>query len=132
MLIRFLFGLLFWRIVTRLGLSRLLPVGLAAGLAAVTGLEKEGFVSRSQVKIDGKPAGVFSVVADKPLSETDLAPIPKDATLALAVVHELEAREGHPHRRGRPGASVAKRLGRPGLVVVLHETDLGCGATRFG
>jgi len=60
-------------------------LGNVTSMIAVTGLDEEGFVSRSRVSIDGVPKGVFTVVSDKPLTAEDLAPIPHDATLAVAV-----------------------------------------------
>jgi len=65
-------------IVAALGLDNV------ESLVAVTGLDETGFVSRSLVSFSGQPKGLFQVVADKPLTPDDLAPIPADATLALA------------------------------------------------
>ncbi len=42
-------------------------------------------VSRMLVGIEGEPAGVLSIAAGKPLEAADLAPIPRDANLAVAV-----------------------------------------------
>jgi hypothetical protein len=61
--------------------------GLAdvTSVASVTGLDKEGFVSRSWLGFRGQPRGVFSLATVKPLEPADLAPIPSDATVALAM-----------------------------------------------
>jgi len=53
-------------------------------LGSVTGLDETGYVTRTLVATDGKPTGLFSLVGGKPLSAEDLAPIPKDATFAMA------------------------------------------------
>ncbi len=59
-------------------------LGNVTSLAAVSGLEGEGFVSRTLVGIEGKPAGIFSIAAAKPLGPQDLAAIPRGANLAAA------------------------------------------------
>jgi len=61
-----------------------LGLGNVTSLTAVTGLDKEGFVSRSLLGIDGQPTGIFAVAAGEPLTAEDLAPIPRDATIAAA------------------------------------------------
>lgn len=53
-------------------------------LVSVTGLDQEGFVSRTLVGLAGEPRGLFTLATGKPLTAADLAPIPGDATLALA------------------------------------------------
>jgi hypothetical protein len=53
-------------------------------LAAVSGLDDEGLVTRMLVGIEGEPAGVFALAAGKPLAAGDLAPIPRDANFAVA------------------------------------------------
>ncbi len=58
--------------------------GQVTSLAAVTGLDKDGFVGRSMLGLDGEPSGLISLLAGKPLGPADLAPIPADATVALA------------------------------------------------
>jgi hypothetical protein len=59
-------------------------------LASVTGLDQEGFVSRTFVGLAGEPRGIFTLASGKPLSAADLAPIPADATLALAARLDLD------------------------------------------
>ena len=59
-------------------------LGNVTSLASVTGLDDNAFISRKLVSIDGEPEGVFHLAAAKPLSAADLAPIPRDATLAFA------------------------------------------------
>ena len=53
-------------------------------LASVTGLDKGGFVSRTLLSLSGQPRGLLSLAAARPLQPAELAPIPADATLALA------------------------------------------------
>ncbi len=53
-------------------------------LASVTGLDKEGFVNRTLLEIDGQPRGMLATLTAKPLGPEDLGPIPADATIALA------------------------------------------------
>jgi len=60
-------------------------------LASVTGLDGEGFVSRTQVGIEGVPRGLLSFVDAKPLAAGDLATIPSDATIAMALRINAEA-----------------------------------------
>ena len=59
-------------------------LGNVTTLAAVSGLDGEGVVNRTFVGIEGEPAGVFGLAAGKPLTAQDLAPIPRDANLAVA------------------------------------------------
>lgn len=65
-------------ILTALGLDN------ATSLASVTGLDQKGFVSKTLVGIDGTATGVLALADTKPLTPTDLAPIPRDATFAVA------------------------------------------------
>jgi hypothetical protein len=60
--------------------------GLAdvTSLSSVTGLDQEGFVSRTLVSFSGQPRGLLSLAAGRPLRPADLAPIPADSTIALA------------------------------------------------
>lgn len=60
-------------------------------LISATGMDEQGFVSRTFVGIDGKAAGILHLADAKPLSAADLAPIPRDATLAFA--GRLDARD---------------------------------------
>jgi len=60
-------------------------------LASVTGLDDQGFVSKTLVGIEGEPTGLLSFVDATPLAASDLAPIPADATLALAARVNAEA-----------------------------------------
>ena len=52
--------------------------------ANVSGLEGTGCVSKSWVRIDGEPSGFFNLFGPEPLTAADLAPIPKDASFAIA------------------------------------------------
>ncbi|MFH1264706.1 MAG: hypothetical protein ABIK89_03220, partial [Planctomycetota bacterium] len=67
------------RIVEAVGL------GNVNSLAFVTGLDEAGFVSKALVELEGEPQGLLSLAAAEPLAPGDLAPIPRDATIALAV-----------------------------------------------
>jgi hypothetical protein len=59
-------------------------LGNVTALVSVTGLDGEGSLSRTLVRIEGQPAGLLKLAAGKPLAAADLAPIPRDATIALA------------------------------------------------
>jgi hypothetical protein len=68
----------------------------AAGLdgvttvVSVTGLDQEAFVSRTFVGLAGEPRGLFTLTSGNPLTAAELAPIPADATLALAARLDLD------------------------------------------
>ena len=53
-------------------------------LSSVSGLDGEGWTSKSLLAMAGPPAGIFALTDGNPLSADSLAPIPKDATFALA------------------------------------------------
>jgi hypothetical protein len=57
----------------------------ATALIHTVGLDERGFVNKVLLAIDGPPRGLLRLVSDRPLRPEDLAPIPRDATLALAV-----------------------------------------------
>jgi hypothetical protein len=59
-------------------------------IAAVTGLSDADFVSRTLIGIDGEPAGAMHILSGKPLTAADLAPIPHDATFAVAARYDLD------------------------------------------
>jgi len=65
------------------------PVMTALGFAnvkhfaAVGGFDKTGYVRKSLLSIDGEAQGLFTLAGGKGLTLEDLAPIPKDATLAV-------------------------------------------------
>lgn len=62
------------------------PLGLnnVMHYASVSGLEGEGSISRTQIATKSKPSGILALMGDKPLQASDLARIPKDATIAAA------------------------------------------------
>ena len=67
--------------------------GLAGltSLATVTGFHGADFETRTLVGIDGEANGVFHIVCGgKPLTAADLAPIPCDATIAIAARCDLD------------------------------------------
>ena len=51
----------------------------------VTGLGQEDFVSRVLVETDGVAGSLLKTMADRPLKTEDMAVIPRDATLAMAL-----------------------------------------------
>jgi prepilin-type processing-associated H-X9-DG protein len=53
-------------------------------LEGVSGLDKDGYVSRSLIALRGEPRGVVQLFDQKPLTAADLDLIPRDATFALA------------------------------------------------
>jgi hypothetical protein len=59
-------------------------LGNVSMLASASGLDGDGVVNRTFFGIDGEPAGVFCLATAKPLAAEDLAPIPRDANLAIA------------------------------------------------
>ena len=59
-------------------------------LAGVSGLDREGYVSRSLVSFKGDPKGLLQLVDQQPLTAADLAVIPRDATFAVAKSVDLE------------------------------------------
>jgi hypothetical protein len=66
------------RIVNTLGLGNVTTYG------AVTGLEGDGFISRTLINVEGDARGVLTLVDGKPLTAAELAPIPADANVAVA------------------------------------------------
>jgi hypothetical protein len=53
-------------------------------LASVTGLDKEGFINRIHLGIDGKATGLLALLDSDPLSKEDLRHIPADSIIAFA------------------------------------------------
>ena len=72
------------RVFEVLGLDR------ATSLVSTTGLDDTGMVNKVLLALDGKPQGLLQLVAERPLQPADLAPIPRDATLALALRLDLQ------------------------------------------
>jgi hypothetical protein len=62
----------------------ILGLGNVQQFANISGLEGTGCVSKSWVRIDGEPSGLFNLFGPEPLTAADLAPIPKDASFAIA------------------------------------------------
>jgi hypothetical protein len=54
-------------------------------ISSASGLDQAACVSRLQIAIDGPPQGVFALLPHKPLSRDDLAAVPNDALLTVAV-----------------------------------------------
>jgi hypothetical protein len=61
-----------------------LGINNLTSLASISGLEGDGWTSNTLLGIDGQPTGIFALAGGEPLMAADLAPIPKDATFALA------------------------------------------------
>ncbi len=72
-------------VVNAIGLSNV------DSLVSVTGLDAEGFVSRTLLAIDGEPQGLLALARTNPLVPDDLAAIPADATIALAARVDADA-----------------------------------------
>ncbi len=66
------------KIVKALGLDNVQTI------AMVGGLEGSGCVSKAWIRLDGDPRGLLTLFGPEPLQAADLAPIPKDASLAFA------------------------------------------------
>lgn len=96
------------RIFTALGL------GQVTNYASVTGLDKDGFVSRSSIKIDGEPRGLLMLAAGKPLAAGDLETIPADANVAFALRLDVD-------KAITQGIALAKEI-QPNAAEQIDET----------
>jgi hypothetical protein len=67
-----------------------LGINNLTSLASVSGLEGDGWTSNTLLGIDGQATGIFALAGGEPLTAADLAPIPKDATFALAARLDLD------------------------------------------
>lgn len=68
-----------------LGVMKPLGVENIQSLTTVTGLDGDGCVTRTWLKVDGELNGILTPLDAEPLAATDLSPIPADATAAFAV-----------------------------------------------
>ncbi len=68
----------------------LLGLNNVDSLVSTTGLEDDGMIQRTLLALDGGPSGLLDVVAERPLSAADLAPIPSNALLAFATRFDLD------------------------------------------
>jgi hypothetical protein len=59
-------------------------------LASVSGLDKEGFTSRTLIRFRDEPKGLLKLLDQKPLTTEDLAIIPRDTTFAVAKSVDLK------------------------------------------
>ena len=66
-----------------LGLKQVQSIGW------ISGLDETGMAGKTLVSTQGEPAGLFAALAGKPLAVSDLKPIPRDATLGLAMRLDL-------------------------------------------
>jgi hypothetical protein len=64
--------------------SKALGLDQVKHVASVTGLDDTTCVARTLIAMDGPREGIFRLAAAMPLTPADLAPIPQDATFALA------------------------------------------------
>ncbi len=70
-------------VIKALGLDRL------TAIASTSGLDGDGYVGKSLLGVRGEPAGIFDILNQKPLTAQDLAPLPKDALMAMAFRMDL-------------------------------------------
>ena len=64
--------------------AKALGLGNLTTIASVAGLDRKAFVNKTLIGIEGEPQGILRLADVKPLATADLAPIPHDATFALA------------------------------------------------
>jgi len=76
------------RLVDVLGLKNV------TAYATVSGLDATGYVSKTLVGVQGEPAGVLSIFRQEPLKADDIAALPKDAIVAVAVRLDLDTAWG--------------------------------------
>ena len=91
---------------------------------ATSGLDANGFVGRSLVRVDGEPTGLLAVCAEEALKKEDLAGVPSDATIAFAV--RLDAQrvlDEFIHLAGRFGPRAAEDV-QEGLDEIRSELGL--------
>ena len=71
--------------------SVLKALGLAnlTALAITSGLDADGYVSKTLLGVYGEAEGIAGVLKQKPLTAADLAPLPKDALIAAAFRMDL-------------------------------------------
>jgi hypothetical protein len=67
------------RMIDSLGLANV------ESFATVTGLDSGGVASKSRIQITGQAKGILALTQARPLSRADLAPVPRDATLAMVM-----------------------------------------------
>jgi hypothetical protein len=60
-------------------------------LATVAGLDANAYASTTLLGVRGEPAGVLSIFKQEPLTAEDLAPLPKNAIVAVALRMDLDA-----------------------------------------
>lgn len=91
-------------------------------IAHSVGLDDEGCVSKTAVVIDGEPIGLLALANVEPLTADDLADIPADATLALAVRFDADrlidvALETARQISPQDAEKMAREIERAGLAV---------------
>ncbi|MGA2058984.1 MAG: DUF1559 domain-containing protein [Thermoguttaceae bacterium] len=62
-----------------------LGVSNVSNIASVAGLDQSNYLHKIHISIDGEPQGLMQFASIGPLSAEDMASIPADATMALAV-----------------------------------------------
>ena len=68
-----------------------LGLGNLTALAISSGLDADGYVSKTLLGVHGEAEGIVSVLKQAPLAAADLAPLPKDALMAAAFRLDLAA-----------------------------------------
>jgi prepilin-type processing-associated H-X9-DG protein len=71
-------------VIGALGLNNVTAV------AKVAGLDSDGLVIRTLLGVNGEPAGILKILRQTPLAAEDLAPLPKDALMAVALRMDLD------------------------------------------
>jgi type II secretory pathway pseudopilin PulG len=67
-----------------------LGLGNVTALATVGGLDGDGYTSKTLLGVQGEPRGILSILKQAPLTAADLAPLPKDAIVAMAMRLDLD------------------------------------------
>lgn len=64
--------------------AEILGLANATALVEAWGLDGDNFVNKTFLALDGEPQGLLRLFSEKPLRIDDLAPIPRDASTAMA------------------------------------------------
>jgi hypothetical protein len=90
---------------------------------SVSGFDATGMVSKTLVTSDGEMKGLFAALAGKPLTASDVQPIPKDANFAVAARLDL----ADMLRRGLDAAAKIDPAAREGIARELDELGAKLG-----
>ncbi len=66
-------------------ISEIVGLSNARSWIEVWGLDGSDFANKTLLTLDGEPRGLLQLLSDHPLRPEDLAPIPRDATVAAAI-----------------------------------------------